>query len=142
MAEPVADRAREARLVAAARDAMTRAYAPYSRYPVGAAVEEDPAGRIFTGVNVENASYPLALCAERSAVAAAVTAGVRRLAAVAVVSQGDPPATPCGACRQVLAEFNPDLVVLVGGPEGAWSRYRLGELLPHPFLHGGADGGV
>lgn len=126
-----------ANLMEAARDAMSRAYAPYSGFPVGAAVLADD-GAIFMGVNVENASYPLAVCAERTAVGTAVTAGARRLLAVAVASRGEPPATPCGACRQVLAEFNPSLVVLVGGPSGPWTRYALDQLLPHPFLHGGA----
>jgi cytidine deaminase len=131
----------EARLMAAAREAMARAYAPYSHFPVGAAVMVD-AGRIVQGVNVENASYPLALCAERTAVASAIAAGLRMVRAVAVASLGEPPATPCGACRQVLAEFNPTLIVLVGGPAGPWARYGLDELLPHPFLHGGAPHGL
>ncbi len=125
----------------AARGAMGRAYAPYSGFPVGAAVLADD-GAMFLGVNVENASYPLGMCAERVAVGTAAAAGVRRLAAVAVASQGEPPATPCGACRQVLAEFNPSLVVLVGGASGPWARYTLDQLLPHPFLHGGARHGV
>ncbi len=130
-----------AKLMDAARDAMTRAYAPYSGFPVGAAVLADD-GATFLGVNVENASYPLAVCAERTAVGTAVAAGARRLLAVAVASRGEPPATPCGACRQVLAEFNPRLVVVVGGPSGPWTRYTLDQLLPHPFLHGGAAHGV
>ncbi len=128
-------------LMEAARDAMGRAYAPYSGFPVGAAVLADD-GTTFLGVNVENASYPLAVCAERTAVGTAVAAGARRLLAVAVASRGEPPATPCGGCRQVLAEFNPNLVVLVGGPSGPWTRYTLDQLLPHPFLHGGAAHGV
>lgn len=131
--------------MAAARAAMRHAYAPYSGYPVGAAVQAEGRsgeGALFMGVNVENASYPLAICAERTAVGVAVAAGVRRLSAVAVASRGEPPATPCGACRQVLAEFNPEMLVLVGGPEGDWARYTLGELLPHPFLHGGDSHGV
>ena len=85
-----------AKLMDAARDAMTRAYAPYSGFPVGAAVLADD-GATFLGVNVENASYPLAVCAERTAVGTAVAAGARRLLAVAVASRGEPPATPCGA---------------------------------------------
>lgn len=133
--------------MAAARAAMSHAYAPYSGFPVGAAVEAEGGGgggarSLYAGVNVENASYPLAICAERTAVGAAVAAGARRLTAVAVASRGEPPATPCGACRQVLAEFNPGMLVLVGGPEGPWARYTLGELLPHPFLQGGSAHGV
>lgn len=128
-------------LVKAAREAMSRAYAPYSGFPVGAAVLADD-GATFVGVNVENASYPLAVCAERTAVGTAVAAGVRRFAAVAVASRGEPPATPCGACRQVLAEFNPRMLVLVSGPSGPWARYTLDQLLPHPFLHGGSGRGV
>jgi len=124
----------EQRLMTAARAVRREAYAPYSHYAVGAAVLAAD-GRVFVGVNVENASYPLAMCAERTAVGTAVAHGVRTLVAVAVASDGAPPATPCGACRQVLAEFNPGLVVLVGGAEGAWERYTLSELLPHPFLH-------
>lgn len=128
-------------LMQAAREAMSRAYAPYSGFPVGAAVLADN-GVTHVGVNVENVSYPLAVCAERTAVGTAVATGARRLLAVAVASQGEPPATPCGACRQVLAEFNPSLVVLVGGPSGPWAHYTLDQLLPHPFLHGGATHGV
>jgi cytidine deaminase len=120
------------RLVAAARAARRRAYAPYSRFRVGAAVRAD--GRIFEGANLENASYGLTLCAERTAVAAAVLAGARRLEAVAIASGTSPPTPPCGMCLQTLAEFaGPDLVVLLAGARGAVVETTLGELLPRGF---------
>jgi cytidine deaminase len=124
-------------LVQAAREAQARAYAPYSNYHVGAALEAED-GRVFTGANVENASYGLGICAERSAVSAAVTAGARRFRRIVVVSDGDPPATPCGACRQVLAEFGDDLAVVVVGParRGEW---HLAELLPAAFRRANLD---
>jgi len=120
------------RLVAAARAARRRAYAPYSRFRVGAAVRAG--GRIFEGANLENASYGLTLCAERTAVAAAVLAGARRLEAVAIASGTSPPTPPCGMCLQTLAEFaGPDLVVLLAGARGAVVETTLGELLPRGF---------
>lgn len=126
-------RARRDALIAAARDAMTHAYAPYSRYRVGAAVLAADA-RIFTGANVENASYGLTICAERAAVAAAVAAGARRLLAAAIVSDHAPAPMPCGACRQVLAEFAPpEAPVFVVAPDGSVVRRRLGQLLPYGF---------
>lgn len=118
-------------LVRAAREAQTRAYAPYSHYRVGAALEAVD-GRVFTGANVENASYGLTICAERSAVAAAVSAGVQRFRRIVIVTDSDPPASPCGACRQVLAEFGPDLEVEAVGPRRQAS-WRLDELLPASF---------
>jgi cytidine deaminase len=118
-------------LVEAARSARQRAYAPYSNYHVGAAVRGDD-GRIYIGANVENASYGLALCAERNAVAQAVLAGAKKITAVAVVTSTSPPAAPCGMCRQTLAEFALDLpVVLVNDHERLDTT--LGALLPHAF---------
>ncbi len=114
----------------AAARALQRSYAPYSGHRVGAALET-PAGRIHTGVNVENASYGLTLCAERVALFKAVSEGDREFRRLAVVSEGVPP-LPCGACRQALAEFAPDLRVLVQGRDGAEER-SLSELLPSPF---------
>ena len=120
-------------LVAAARAVRKRAYAPYSNFHVGAAVL-DGQGRIHVGCNVENASFGLTICAERNAMAAAVSAGVRRLRAVAVVTATRPPGTPCGACRQVLAEFgDDDLPVLLASPTGPADETSLGALLPRAF---------
>jgi cytidine deaminase len=118
------------RLLAAAAAARVHAYAPYSGYAVGAALETT-SGRVFTGANVENASYGLTLCAERVALVKAVSEGERAFARVAVVGEGAQP-FPCGACRQALAEFAPDLEVLIRGSEGL-ARRRLSELLPEPF---------
>lgn len=118
-------------LIVAARKARQKAYAPYSNFAVGAALRTR-SGRVFTGCNIENASYGLTICAERVAVAKAISEGERDFEAIAVVSPGG--ATPCGACRQVLAEFNPDLRIIVADPEGNIRRFRLSELLPEAFL--------
>ena len=120
--------------VTAARAARGKAHAPYSKFRVGAAVI-DERGQVHVGCNVENASYGLTTCAERNAVAAAVVAGARRITAVAVVTDADPLASPCGACRQVLAEFaDPEAVVVLAGPRGARTvRHTVGELLPASF---------
>ncbi len=90
-------------------------------------------GRVFTGVNVENASYPLSVCAERNAVAAAVAAGERRVEAIAVVAGEGPPTPPCGGCRQVVSEFGPDALVVAESADGRRATWRLGELLPDAF---------
>lgn len=120
------------RLVASAREARRTAYAPYSGYAVGAAVWSED-GRLFTGVNVENASYGLSICAERVAVFRAVSEGARRIQAVAVVTRDG--GTPCGACRQVLAEFaDEDTPVWCASDESVEiQEYRLGDLLPSAF---------
>lgn len=126
----------EQALIQAAREARAHAYAPYSQYAVGAAVRTAD-GRIFTGCNVENASYGLSVCAERVAVFSAVAAGAREIVAVAVCTNDG--ATPCGACRQVLAELTPQpeaCSVWVVKPDEVVARYTLAELLPHCFrLH-------
>jgi len=119
------------RLLAAARAAQAQAYAPYSEYRVGAALEAED-GTLFSGCNVENASYGLTICAERTALGAAVSAGARRFRRLVVVSDSDPPASPCGACRQVLAEFGLNLEVRAVGP-GREMRWTLAELLPDAF---------
>lgn len=125
----------ETLLLQAARDAAEQAYAPYSRFAVGAALEAAD-GRVFTGCNVENASYGLTLCAERAAVATAVAAGVRTFRRLAIVVSGPTSASPCGACRQVLAEFADDgLPILMASVEDITRcrQHTLGELLPNRF---------
>lgn len=120
-------------LIGRAREVRERAYAPYSGFLVGAAVLAED-GRSFAAPNVENASYPLSVCAERGAVHRAVSEGVSRLAAVAVVASGDGVTWPCGGCRQVLFEFGgPDLRVVVEGPGGLREERRLRDLLPDAF---------
>jgi len=120
-------------LVTAARAAQARAYAPYSNFRVGAALEGED-GVVYAGCNVENASYGLTVCAERNAIAVAVAAGARRVTAVAVASGARPPASPCGACRQVLAEFAaPEAPVFIAGPRGAPTQTTVGDLLPLTF---------
>lgn len=119
-------------LIEAALQARERAYAPYSAFPVGAALR-DGQGAVYTGVNVENASLGLSICAERNAVFAAVAHGVRSFEAVAIVGGDGGPTPPCGACRQVLTEFAPDLKILLSTPSGQVSVHRLSELQPYPF---------
>jgi len=119
------------RLIREALAVRQRAYSPYSRFRVGAAIV-DEAGEIFVGCNVENASYSLTLCAERVAAVTAIAAGSLRWRMIAVAAEGG--ATPCGACRQFLAEFHADLaVIVVDAATGLWSNHSLRELLPHAF---------
>lgn len=120
-------------LLAAALEAKSRAYAPYSRFPVGAAIRGADGG-IYTGCNVENASYPLGLCAETSAVAAMVTDGERRIREILVVADGSELCSPCGGCRQLLNEFaDGDVAVHICGPEGLRRTFSMSELLPLAF---------
>jgi cytidine deaminase len=119
------------KLIDAARAAQLQAYAPYSNFHVGAALEGED-GTIYTGCNVENASYGLTICAERAAICAAVVAGVRKFRRVVVVSDVDPPAAPCGACRQVLAEFGRELRIDGVGPAETVS-WTIAQLLPAAF---------
>ncbi|HUF74827.1 MAG TPA: cytidine deaminase [Longimicrobiales bacterium] len=121
-------------LVARAREVMERAYAPYSGFRVGAALLGDD-GSVHTGCNVENASYGLTICAERAAVGAAVARGVRRLRAAAIATSGSEPVPPCGACRQVLAEFSPTMTIVSVAGEGR-KTWTLDRLLPEPFEPG------
>ena len=123
-----------ARLVRAAARARRRAYAPYSQFPVGAAVLATD-GTIYSGCNVENASYGLALCAERVAIHTAVASGRRRLTALAVVGPAGITLTPCGACRQVMEEFGLQTVI-IAAPRGAPAVVSLPALLPEPFTRG------
>jgi cytidine deaminase len=120
------------RLVAAAREVRARAYAPYSGFHVGAALLAGD--RMFAATNVENASYPLSVCAERNAVARAIAEGVTSFNAVAIVSDADTPTPPCGGCRQVLREFGEGLAVVAESADGSERRYwALAELLPDAF---------
>ena len=119
-------------LLAVASEVMERgSYAPYSNFNVGAAVLAE--GDVFPGANIENASYPLSVCAERNAVAAAVNAGKRSIEAVAVVTRADEPTPPCGGCRQVLNEFGPRMLVVIETVGGARAEWTLPEILPHAF---------
>jgi cytidine deaminase len=121
-------------LLSRARDVAERAYVPYSNFPVGAAALTAD-GSVFTGANVENASYGLTICAERSAVTALASAGHRDIVAIAVSAPRVPLTTPCGACRQVLNEFRPernDMIVILDDRETG-RLMRLGELLPMAF---------
>jgi cytidine deaminase len=120
------------RLVAAARDARERAVAPYSRFKVGAALETLD-GQIITGCNIENASYGLTVCAERVSLFKALSDGHRAFVRIAVVADTESPTTPCGACRQVLWEFAPDLEVVMANLKAVTARHTLAELLPHAF---------
>ncbi|MCR4398357.1 MAG: cytidine deaminase [Firmicutes bacterium] len=122
----------ECRLLEAAAAARELAYAPYSGFKVGAAVSSAE-GMTYAGCNVENASYGLTVCAERVAVFNAVSSGVRQFTTVAVVGSDPEPAAPCGACRQVIAEFSPDAVILMAGSEGRVIRGSVAGLLPHRF---------
>lgn len=122
----------EAALLAAARAVRERAYAPYSRFLVGAAVV-GASGRVHTGCNVENASFSHTCCAERTAVFKAVSEGERAIVAVAVVTDTAPSAGPCGACRQVLHEFGADALVLLGNLAGEVRRTTVRQLLPDGF---------
>ena len=120
-------------LFAAAKAAQAAAYAPYSRFHVGAALRT-PDGAIFGGGNVENASYPEGWCAETSAIAAMAASGARRIAEICVIGDGEALCTPCGGCRQRVREFADDrTLVHVAGPEGVRATFRLAALLPESF---------
>ncbi|MSP59355.1 MAG: cytidine deaminase [Myxococcales bacterium] len=123
---------RDEELIRLALVARALAYAPYSGYQVGAALRTRD-GRVFTGANVENASYGLSVCAERGAVIAAVLAGARDIAAIAVATASSPPAGPCGMCRQTLAEFSRDLAITMVNDRGEVAHATIDELLPRAF---------
>lgn len=118
-------------LMAAAAVAQKNAYAPYSRFAVGAALLALD-GRVFMGANVENVSFGLTMCAERVAIGSAIQAGTRHFARLVIVSDSNEPIVPCGACRQVLAEFNPKLVIVSATSNGRKETFDLGDLLPLP----------
>jgi cytidine deaminase len=117
-------------LVAAAADARERAYAPYSKFKVGAALL-GKSGRVYAGCNVENAAYGASVCAERTAIFKAVSEGERQFEAIAVVTQNG--VAPCGPCRQVMMEFAPDMTVIVADTQGNAYRTTVRDLLPHGF---------
>lgn len=118
-------------LIARAAEFRRHAYAPYSSFAVGAALLAR-SGRVYGGVNVENASYPVGICAERAAIAAAVTAGEREFEALAVIADSPAPCAPCGMCRQMLMEF-PITRIILANTEGAVRVLTPAELLPHAF---------
>lgn len=122
----------EEKLVALAKEAMEHAYAPYSKFQVGAALLAKD-GRVFTGCNVENASYGATNCAERTAIFKAVSEGYREFDAIAIVASSGDFASPCGICRQVLAEFMPDGKVILDSREKGMVTYSVRELLPSGF---------
>jgi cytidine deaminase len=117
-------------LVARALEARTRAYVPYSRYAVGAALLADD-GSVTLGCNVENAAYPACICAERVALSAAVAAGKRRFAALAVATRDG--GSPCGLCRQVMAELGPQMAVYIADEQGRYRTTSVAALLPDAF---------
>ena len=127
-------------LFTAAKAAQAQAYAPYSKFRVGAALMT-PEGAIYSGGNVENASYPEGWCAETSAIAAMAAAGARRIAEICVVGDGEALCTPCGGCRQRIREFADDATLVhVAGPDGVRATFRLSALLPESFGPGHLKG--
>jgi cytidine deaminase len=119
-------------LRAAALGAMSRAYAPYSNFRVGAALQDNE-GRVFVGCNVENASFGGTMCAERAAIAAALVAGSRSFDRLVVATEATEPTPPCGVCRQVLVEFAPAIEIISVTAAGQEARWTLDALLPSPF---------
>jgi cytidine deaminase len=122
-----------ARLLDAARAMLPHAHAPYSRYRVAAALEDEE-GVVHPGVNVESVSFGLTICAERNALFGALARGARRFRRIAIATDPPGPCVPCGACRQVLIEHAPDLEIICASPEGAPEVVLLRDLLPRPFL--------
>jgi cytidine deaminase len=120
-------------LFAAAEAIRARAYAPYSKFTVGAAILADD-GKVYSGCNIENAAYPQGNCAETSAIAAMIAGGGRRIKRIYVTGPGACPVTPCGGCRQRIREFaDPDVTIISHGVDGTPLFSTLGELLPHSF---------
>jgi len=129
----VEDDPRVERLIPHAIVAMRRAYAPYSHFRVGAALLTR-SGEVYLGCNVENASYPAGICAERGAVMAAIARGERHFELLVIATEAEDPTPPCGLCRQVLAEFAPTLPIVSVVHDGLTRRWTMDELLPNPFL--------
>ena len=120
-------------LFAVAQASRQQAYAPYSRFKVGAAILADD-GAVYSGCNVENAAYPVGACAEAGAISAMIAGGARMIQAILVIGEGPELVTPCGACRQRIREFAaPETPILIAGPEGIRARFSLAELLPASF---------
>lgn len=113
--------------------ARKKAYAPYSKFKVGAALETR-SGKIFTGCNVENAAYSAVICAERVAISKAVSEGETKFRRILIVADTKKPVTPCGVCRQAMAEFGTDIEVIMTNLKGEKKSLRLKDLLPHPFV--------
>ncbi|MFH1844493.1 MAG: cytidine deaminase [bacterium] len=124
---------RQDELIAAAREVRRQSYSPYSKFRVGAALLASN-GTVYTGTNVENASFGLSICAERSALFQAVAAGVREFDAIAIYADGTEPTPPCGACRQVLLEFAPKLTIWLAAANSAVEELTLDTLLARPFF--------
>jgi len=120
------------KLISIAGEVMTHSYSPYSRFRVGAAIECQD-GTVFTGCNIENAAFAATICAEASALSAAVSAGQRNFKRIAIVSEGSAYCFPCGTCRQMLVEFAPELEVLSVRADGRYVSYSISALLPMSF---------
>ncbi|MGC8971109.1 MAG: cytidine deaminase [bacterium] len=124
---------KEKKMIDMAREVLNNAYAPYSRYKVGAVVEGS-SGKLYTGCNVENISFSLTICAERVAIFKGISDGEKSFTRIVIISDDNSIPTPCGACLQVMSEFSDkDLEIIVSSKDGKLERYKLSELLPNPF---------
>jgi len=124
---------KEENYIATTQEAMNKAYAPYSNYPVGALIVTDN-GNTYTGCNVENASYPLGNCAEASAIASMVIAGEKKIKMIYIMTKNDEGGIPCGGCRQRIREFSDsNTQIMMCSPDGVQQRINLSELLPNSF---------